>query len=57
MTIAQEIKGLQVSFAEALEKADKIAVDADQDWENHTTIFQFSDGSQLKAKFPDLTVL
>lgn len=57
MTIAQEIKGLQISFAAALEKADKIAVDADQDWENHTTVFQFSDGSKLKATFPELTVL
>jgi len=57
MTIAQEIKGLQITFAEALEKADKIAVDADQDWEAHTTVFKFSDGSQLKAKYPDLTVI
>lgn len=57
MTIAQEIKGLEVTFVEALEKADKIAVDADQDWEEQTTIFKFSDGSQLKAKYPDLTVI
>lgn len=57
MTIAQKIKDSAGSFAEKLEEADKIAVDADQEWEQQTTTFKFADGSQLKASYPDITVV
>lgn len=57
MTIADEIKDSYSNFSRVLAVADKLAVDADQDWENNETVFKFKDGSQLKAKYPDLTVL
>lgn len=53
MTIAQTFKDSNIPFGEVLEQADKIAVDADQEWENQQTTFKFADGSQLKAKYPD----
>lgn len=57
MSVAQKIKELNSGFAAALEYADSIAVEADQDWENEVTIFSFEDGSKLKASYPDLTVV
>lgn len=54
MTIAQTFKDSDIPFSEILEQADKIAVDADQEWELQQTTFKFSDGSQLKAKYPDV---
>jgi hypothetical protein len=56
-TIAQEILDCYSDFGRILDVADRLAIDADQDWENHQTIFKFKDGSQLKAKFPELTIL
>lgn len=53
MTIAQTLKDSDIPFIEIVEQADKIAVDADQEWEQQQTIFKFADGSQLKAKYPD----
>lgn len=53
MTIAQTFKDSDIPFAEVLEQADKVAVDADQEWELQQTTFKFADGSQLKAKYPD----
>lgn len=53
MTIAQAFKDSDIPFGEILEQADKIAVDADQEWELQQTTFKFVDGSQLKAKYPD----
>lgn len=57
MNIANQIKNNFSSFAQALEQADKVAVDAEQDWENSTTVFIFSDGSRLQANYPDMKVL
>lgn len=54
MTIAQAFKDSSIPYMEVVEQADKIAVDADQEWEKHQTVFQFADGSQLKAKFPNV---
>lgn len=53
MTIAQTLKDTDIPFAELVEQADKIAVDADQEWELQQTTFKFADGSQLRAKYPD----
>ena len=57
MTIATQVKNNYSNFANALVHAEQIAVDAEQDWENQTTIFVFSDGSRLKAVYPEITVL
>lgn len=57
MTIAQKIKDSNGSFADKIAEADKVAVDADQEWELQQTIFKFKDGSQLKAKYPDINVV
>ena len=57
MTIAKQIKDSGVSFSQALVNADKIAVDADQEWELQQTTFKFADGSQLKMKYPDVNVI
>lgn len=54
MTIAQNFKDSGIPFAEILEQADKIAVDAYQEWEMQETTFKFADGSELKAKYPDI---
>lgn len=54
MTIAQAFKDSDIPFDEVVEQADKIAVDADQDWEIRQTTFKFVDGSYLKAKYPDV---
>ena len=54
MTIAQTFKDSEIPFAEVLEQADKVAVEADQEWELQQTTFKFADGSQLKAKYPDI---
>lgn len=56
MNIAEQIKQSDSDFLRVVENADKIAIDADQDWENQETTFVFSDGSKLKAKFPEFTV-
>ena len=54
MTIAQAFKDSDIPYMEVVEQADKIAVDADQEWEQKQTVFQFADGSQLKAKYPNV---
>ena len=54
MSIAEQIKQSDSDFLRVVDNADNIAIDAYQDWENQVTTFVFSDGSQLKAKFPEL---
>lgn len=56
-TIAEDIKQKYSAFEKAVEFADNIAIDAEQDWENQQTIFKFKDGSQLLAKYPELKVI
>ena len=56
MSIAEQIKQSDSDFLRVVENADTVAIDADQDWENQATTFVFSDGSKLKAQFPELTV-
>lgn len=56
MSIAEQIKQSDSDFLRVVDNADNIAIDAYQDWENQVTTFVFSDGSQLKAKFPELIV-
>ena len=56
MTIADEIKDSYSDFGRILDVADKLAIDADQDWDNSETLFKFKDGSQLKAKNNEVEV-
>lgn len=48
MTIANEIKVNFQEFNGALAEADKLAVDSEQDFDNETTLFKFTDDSKLK---------
>jgi hypothetical protein len=57
MTIAQDIKEQSKSFEQVLEVSEQKAIDAEQDWENRETLFKFADGSQLKAKYPEVKVM
>lgn len=53
MTVAQKFKNSDMPFNEIVEQADKIAVEADQEWELRQTTFKFSDGSELMATYPN----
>ncbi|WP_186211148.1 hypothetical protein [Burkholderia gladioli] len=57
MSIAQQIADQFKNFADATNEADRLARSADQDWENETTVFKFSDGSALKACHPFVEVV
>lgn len=58
MTIATKIaEDFNSDFAGGLEKADKLAEDRDQDWDNEATTFTFEDGSKLRCSYPTLEVV
>lgn len=55
MTIAQVFQKSQengIPYIEIVERADEVAVEADQDWDLQQTTFKFVDGSQLRATAP-----
>ena len=56
MTIAQTVKEGSLSFLEIIKKADHVAVDTDQDWDEQKTVFTFADGSKLEAQYPNIKV-
>jgi hypothetical protein len=45
-TTAQAILSSSKSAADVLDRATAMKADADQDWENETTVFTFEDGSK-----------
>ena len=48
LTIAQSLKIANNSVSEKLKIADELAIDADQNWDEESTVFTFEDNSQLK---------
>ena len=55
-TIAQQLKAECKSASDVMERAERMRADADQDWENETTIYTFEDGSKLVVSGPSFDV-
>ena len=58
MNIAQEIKkAVGNDLNAAIEAAEKLEHEVDQDWDNEKTTFTFTDGSQLACTFDEIEAL
>ena len=58
ITIADRLVSLSDGkFSSVTNRADEIAVDKDQDWENEATTFIFNDGSKLRCSSVDYSIV